>query len=149
MKSFAILCLAGGVVTAASAQSTKPQSAEPMGAGAQAQKPMAGQESAMATGCVREAVDQPRLFVLVSDSAGASAGNPVYRLETTQLDLKSHVGKTVRVSGTLAKPSPMAAKPDKPQGKVPASVTSADVKDTPKILVSAIQPVSDTCPAAN
>jgi hypothetical protein len=144
MKSLvAFLCLAGGVVTAASAQSTDPQKPA-----TQSQKPMTGQEATSATGCLREAVDQPRLFVLVSDSAGAAAGNPVYRLEATQVDLKSHVGKTIRVSGTLAKSSPMAASPEKKQGKVPASVTSADVKDTPKIIVSAVQPVSDTCPSA-
>lgn len=137
MKSLALTLCVAGLVTTAQAQTDT---------GAQ-QKPM-GEQALSVTGCVREAVDQPRLFVLVSDSTGAAAGHPVYRLEATQIDLKTHVGRVVRASGTLAKAS-QALSPEKRLGKIPASVTSAEVKDTPKLMVSAIQPVAEACPPAS
>jgi hypothetical protein len=145
MKPFIpTLVLAVGVSSALLAQTEapRPPAQQPMASDAFAQKPATSADAISVTGCVREAVDQPRLFVLVSDPASGAA-NPVYRLEGTKVDLKTHVAHLVRISGTLSK---SMASSDTLSGKVPASITSAEVKDTPKLMVTTVQPVADACP---
>lgn len=158
------LMSAGGATLLAQTPQTTPTQTD--------QQKQTGQQSVQKsqvtlTGCLRQTSDDPNVFALVSsqEKTGTTGTTgtketashdmtkfPLYRLDDTGQQLKSHTGQRIEVTGTVTpakdeKGVDIIASRSENIGVPTTTITTVDLKPAPRLAVTSVREVVGDCTA--